>query len=1241
MKNLFILLFISVFVSVSEISAILTTPAMVAPASGSIEQTPNVMLDWGTVSGATYEVRLGTDAGMTVFNLYTTSNTYNYTNNLLFGTTYYWQVRAVSTAPDSSVWSSVWSFTTTNYLGLVAPANGGIDQTPNVMLDWGSISGVTNYQYELDVVNTFDSPKYQTGNTGTNTYFYTSNLLFGQVYYWRARAMHAADSTSWSVTWSFTTTDYIGLVAPSNGAIDQVPNVMLDWSGITGITNYQYEIDVVNTFDSPDYQTGNTSTNSYFYTSNLLFNKTYYWRARAMHSADTTSWSVIWSFTTTDYIGLVAPSNGAIDQIPGVMIDWSGITGITNYQYQIDVVSTFDSPQYQTGNTGTNSYFYTSALHFGQIYYWRARGMHATDTTSWSVTWNFTVTDYLGLVAPANGALNQNPDVMIDWSGISGATNYQYEIDTVNTFDSPEYQTGTTGTNSYFYNSSLLFGETYYWRARAIHATDTSSWSVIWSFSTTDILTHVSPADGTINVTPDVLIDWSYISGLTNYDYAIDTSPSFSSPMYEYHSITASSSQINLSNLRFGTKYWWKVRARHAQDTTQWSSPWTFITTDYLTNVSPASGVVNQLPNVMIDWSFLSGIIYYDYEIDTVSSFNSPLYSYTTVSSASSQATLSNLQFDKTYYWHARARHSVDTTQWSPTWSFSTINSVTHVSPANGATNISLNPIIDWSAMSGITNYHYQYDVDPNFSSPAYFSISSASSQATLSNLSYGETYYWQVRVAHAADTSDWTTPWHFTTLFQLTTLPVLSSPTDGITGLSLPVTIEWLAYTGATFYQYEIDTTASFLSPLIGNTTNLNQVIIGLSYSETYYWRVRANNGSGFSPWSVTWSFSTGGILAPVLISPPDGSTDMSVAAVSLDWNDVALAISYEYEYSTDIGFSSNVVSGSVSSSDATTGALNYYTTYYWRVRAFDGTGYSTWSTIWSFSTEVIPLDIVVLHFPGDNSTGMPVNGLLFNWYSVYAADEYEFSYSPDPAFSYSVTTTNSIDTFLTLNGLQYNLQYFWRVRAKEGASNYGPWSTAWNFTTENDPFGAPALLAPSDGATGQLYNGLLLDWSDVTGAINYEYHYSTDSTFATYSAGSLTPSQATVSGLLYLTKYFWRVRAYNGSILSDWSDTLSFTTQDDVSGITEINDKSFTSLGDNYPDPFNDQTIVPCYLNEEQGKLIILDILGKIIYQKTIYKGWNEIIINTDDWSPGMYLYSLETDTDISETKKMILKR
>ena len=45
--------------------------------------------------------------------------------------------------------------------------------------------------------------------------------------------------------------------------------------------------------------------------------------------------------------------------------------------------------------------------------------------------------------------------------------------------------------------------------------------------------------------------------------------------------------------------------------------------------------------------------------------------------------------------------------------------------------------------------------------------------------------------------------------------------------------------------------------------------------------------------------------------------------------------------------------------------------------------------------------------------------------------------------------------------NALALFVQYFWRVRAKNGAGNVSPWSEEWNFTVV--PIGAiGALLMP-----------------------------------------------------------------------------------------------------------------------------------------------------------------------------------
>ncbi|MEI6766116.1 MAG: hypothetical protein WCM76_10765, partial [Bacteroidota bacterium] len=227
------------------VHATLTTPSIVSPSIGATNQTPDVMIDWSSVTGATiYQYKISTNPALTGAIIVSAgTNSYMYLSNLRFGTTYYWQCRAVkNTAPlDSSAWSTIWYFTTTDQLTQVSPSNGSTNQTPDVMLDWSSLSGITYYDYEYDTVSTFNSPLHVYGSaTSSYSYFYTANLRFGTKYYWRARARHSVDTTQWTPIWYFTTTDQITQVSPSNGATNQTPDVMLDWSSLSGITYYDY-----------------------------------------------------------------------------------------------------------------------------------------------------------------------------------------------------------------------------------------------------------------------------------------------------------------------------------------------------------------------------------------------------------------------------------------------------------------------------------------------------------------------------------------------------------------------------------------------------------------------------------------------------------------------------------------------------------------------------------------------------------------------------------------------------------------------------------------------------------------------------------------------------------------------------------------------------------------------------------------------------------------------------------------
>ena len=656
---------------------------------------------------------------------------------------------------------------------------------------------------------------------------------------------------------SFATLTTPTQLSPNFNSVNNEPNVILDWSATTGATAYEYKLSINANLNGILSQT--ISGASQVSTSNLYFGTTYYWQVRAIKTTapiDSSAWSSIWNFTTLDQLGLLSPLNGAINLEPNILLDWSGIAGISNYDYEWDTVSTFTSPQHYYASVGAVSQVNSANLRFGTKYFWRVRARHAADTTQWSAVWNFTTLDQLGLLSPLNGAINLEPNILLDWSGIAGITNYDYEWDTVSTFNSPHYYSASVGAVSQVNSSNLRFGTKYFWRVRARHAADTSQWSAIWNFTTLDQVGLLSPLNGAINLEPNILLDWLGIAGITNYDYEWDTAETFNSSLY-YTASVAAISQVNTSNLRFGTKYFWRIRARHAADTTQWSTVWNFITLDQLGLLTPSNASLNLEPNTLLDWSGIAGISNYDYEWDTVSSFNSSQYYYASIG-ATSQVNTSNLRFGTKYFWRVRARHAADTTEWSAVWYFTTIDYLNHLSPANNSFGVSLSPVLDWTGISGILGYEYRYSEYSNFSNASQFSIG-AISQATLSGIGYGFQYYWQVRAFHATDTSEWSLPWNFTSQYQMTQAPTLISPVNN--SINIPVTgtsLQWTSANGATLYEYQIDDNPLFTSPLSHSVLALTDTSGALLANTIYYWRVRAANNTGYSPWSLTWSFNS-----------------------------------------------------------------------------------------------------------------------------------------------------------------------------------------------------------------------------------------------------------------------------------------------------------------------------------------------------------------------------------------------
>lgn len=189
----------------------------------------------------------------------------------------------------------------------------------------------------------------------------------------------------------------------------------------------------------------------------------------------------------------------------------------------------------------------------------------------------------------------------------------------------------------------------------------------------------------------------------------------------------------------------------------------------------------------------------------------------------------------------------------------------------------------------------------------------------------------------------------------------------------------------------------------------------------------------------------------APVLSSPADGSTNVPLSA-SVSWNVSTGATVYNAQLATDAGFT-NIVSSKTGLTGISTtfSGLATNTTYYWRVNAGNGGGTSTWSSVWSFTTQTVVIPSVPsLSYPADGATGVSVP-VRFSWSSASGAATYHLQVSLYSDFHLITTNKAGVAaTSVNVGGLKKNTRYYWRVRslAADGVT-YSSWSSVRSFTS------------------------------------------------------------------------------------------------------------------------------------------------------------------------------------------------
>ncbi len=646
---------------------------------------------------------------------------------------------------------------------LVAPEDNAVNQMPDVLLDWNPVSGVGQVSYEAQIAddNSFTNPVVFNVNVSSVS---TENLLFGKTYYWRVRATDDVGTSDWSSTFMFTVFNRLDLNNPADGSDGEDPNVKLGWknkvggAGGTPISGFTYVDCQVDTsyFWGIDQVPVTTDLNSIFFLAN---DKGYAVGVGGviLHN-DGTAWTEETSNTDKDLfdVYMLSETNGiAVGKEGTVVINdggtWEVATDIPTDK-DLFAISVLDENNiWVVGKSGTIIYADASGpvLQDSPTTKDLKDVCAIADNDVWAVGKSGTIIHFDGsewseVASPTSKSLSglYFLNASDGWAvGKSGMIIH---------YDGSEWTEFVSDVNFdlesvYFLNANMgiVVG-----KDGKIANYDGNSW--------------IPGKSGSVNTLMSVFMldeDNIWIAGVSG-TVVYWTGQGFDSPAVFIRTTTIDSTEVPMSQLLFDTKYFWRVRARHDLDTSAWSSVNFFYTIDKVTLTEPLNNSTDMMLDVVLKWQDIPGTFSYIYEVCRDPDFTIPCLSFTDINEANAQA----LMYDSTYYWRVKAAHNQDTTDWSDTWSFTTINTVYLVSPNNGDTTSAL-PLFEWEGQTGTDGYVVEYDLSDSFENAEPEIVDAP---LTTYNVVYplekGETYYWRVKAFHDGDTTGWSEVRHFIT---------------------------------------------------------------------------------------------------------------------------------------------------------------------------------------------------------------------------------------------------------------------------------------------------------------------------------------------------------------------------------------------------------------------------------------------------------------------------------------------
>ena len=343
---------------------------------------------------------------------------------------------------------------------------------------------------------------------------------------------------------------------------------------------------------------------------------------------------------------------------------------------------------------------------------------------------------------------------------------------------------------------------------------------------------------------------------------------------------------------------------------------------------------------------------------------------------------------------------------------------------------------------------------------------------------------------------------------------------------------------------------------------------IIGHSEHNNSHWRSWVYSNYSFSPTCNThsdpgpywnWKRTMDGING--VASTPTAPSNLAVSVVSssqlnLVWVDHSgIETGFKVERSTSSGSGFSQI-GTTAANDVTYSStgLSSGTTYYYRVRAYNGAGNSGYSnTAHATTKDVIPGAPTSL-----TATAVSSSEIDLTWVKGSGnPDGIKVERSTDNVTFVQIVQLGNVTTYNN-TGLAGNVRYYYRVRAFNTAGNSAYSGTANDTTAPQTPTGLTAVSAGSGPTTWNVIN---LAWTDTSASeVGFKIERATASggPFSQIATNAASDSTYSDGGRAALTTYWYRVRSYNANGNSAYSNTASATTPNAPPVLNAIGNKT-----------------------------------------------------------------------------------